>query len=48
MTLWSSFKSINSRLWDEDSKKMIGFRQLKRQLREEKADLAEATSRKAA
>ena len=48
MTLWSSFKSINSRLWDEDSKKMIGFRQLKRQLREEKADLAEAASRKAA
>jgi omega-6 fatty acid desaturase (delta-12 desaturase) len=48
MTLWGSLKSINSRLWDEDSKKMIGFRQLKKQLREEKADLAETMSRKAA
>jgi hypothetical protein len=48
MTLWSSFKSINSRLWDEDSKKMIGFGQLKRQLREEKANLEEAASRQAA
>ena len=48
MTLLGSLKSINSRLWDEDSKKMIGFRELKRQLREEKADWDEATSRKAA
>ena len=48
MTLWGSLKSINSRLWDEDSKKMIGFRQLKKQLREEKADLAETMSSKAA
>ena len=48
MTLWSSLKSINSRLWDEDSKKMIGFGQLKRQLREEKADLEATASREAA
>ena len=48
MTLLSSLKSINSRLWDEDSKKMISFRELKRQLRKEEDDLDGAASRKAA
>jgi omega-6 fatty acid desaturase (delta-12 desaturase) len=33
MTLLSSVRSINFRLWDEDSKKLIGFRQLRRQQR---------------
>jgi omega-6 fatty acid desaturase (delta-12 desaturase) len=37
LTLLSSVKSINYRLWDEDSKKLIGFGQLRRQLREAKA-----------
>ncbi|MBT7405944.1 MAG: fatty acid desaturase, partial [Opitutae bacterium] len=32
MNILTSLKSINYRLWDEDSNKMIGFRQLKRQL----------------
>lgn len=29
MTLWSSFRSINLRLWDEASKKLVGFRHLR-------------------
>jgi len=32
MNIWTSLKCINYRLWDVDSNKMIGFRQLKRQL----------------
>ena len=32
MSIPTSLKSINYRLWDEDSNKMIGFRQLKKQL----------------
>ena len=48
MTLLGSLKSINSRLWDEDSKKMISFRELKKQLRKEEDDLDGAASRKAA
>jgi hypothetical protein len=32
MSILTSLKSINYRLWDEDSNKMIGFRQLKKQL----------------
>ena len=48
MTLFGSLKSINSRLWDEDSKKMISFRELKRQLRKEEEDLDGTDSRKAA
>ena len=29
MTLWSSFRSINLRLWDEASRKLVGFRHLR-------------------
>jgi omega-6 fatty acid desaturase (delta-12 desaturase) len=36
LTLFTSIKSINYRLWDEKAKKLIGFRQMKRQRREEK------------
>jgi hypothetical protein len=32
MGILTSLKSINYRLFDEDSNKMIGFRQLKKQL----------------
>jgi len=32
LNILSSLKSINYRLWDEDNSKMIGFRELKRQL----------------
>ena len=48
ITLWSSLKTVNHRLWDEDAKKLIGFRQLKKQLREGKSDDAEIALRKAA
>lgn len=30
LTLWSSFKSLSFRLWDENSGKLVGFRQLKK------------------
>jgi omega-6 fatty acid desaturase (delta-12 desaturase) len=29
MTFWSSFRSVNLRLWDEASKKLVGFRHLR-------------------
>ena len=32
LNLISSLKSLKFRLWDEDNNKMIGFRELKRQL----------------
>lgn len=35
LTLLRSIKTINYRLWDEDSKKLIGFRQMRRQRREQ-------------
>ena len=40
MNLLTSLKSINYRLWDEDANKMIGFRQLKRQLALQELDQA--------
>jgi len=48
ITFLGSLKTVNHRLWDEDAKKLIGFRQLKRQLREGKSDDTEAALRKAA
>ena len=48
ITFWGSLKTINHRLWDEDAKKLIGFRQLKRQLRKEKIDHTEVALKKAA
>ena len=35
ITLWSSLKTVNYRLWDENAKKLIGFRQFKKQLQKE-------------
>lgn len=32
LNFWTSLKSLKFRLWDEDNNKMIGFRELKRQL----------------
>ena len=40
MNILTSLKSINYRLWDEDANKMIGFRQLKRQLALQELDQA--------
>ena len=40
MNILTSLKSINYRLWDEDNGKMIGFRQLKRQLALQELDRA--------
>ena len=40
LNLSGSFKTINYRLWDEDNGKMIGFRQLKRQLALKELDQA--------
>jgi omega-6 fatty acid desaturase (delta-12 desaturase) len=40
MNMLTSLKSINYRLWDEDANKMIGFRQLKRQLALQELDQA--------
>lgn len=37
MTLFGSLKSLTYRLWDENSRKLISFAQLKRQQRREKA-----------
>ncbi|MGH8442099.1 MAG: fatty acid desaturase [Nevskiaceae bacterium] len=34
LTLWSSFKTMNLRLWDEGQRKLVGFRRL-RELRKE-------------
>ncbi len=36
ITLFSSLKSFNFRLWDESNKKLIGFRQLRKMLKERK------------
>jgi omega-6 fatty acid desaturase (delta-12 desaturase) len=36
ITLFSSLKSFNFRLWDESNKKLIGFRQLRKMLKEQK------------
>jgi omega-6 fatty acid desaturase (delta-12 desaturase) len=36
ITLWSSFKTMNLRLWDEGSKKLVGYRHL-RQMRAQQA-----------
>src|SRR6185436_19100443 len=36
ITLLSSLKSINVRLWDEDGRKLVGFRHLKNMLRKPK------------
>ena len=40
MNILTSLKSINYRLWDEEANKMIGFRQLKRQLALQELDQA--------
>ena len=40
LKFFSSFKTINYRLWDEEANKMIGFRQLKRQLALQELDQA--------
>ena len=40
MNIMTSLKSINYRLWDEEANKMIGFRQLKRQLALQELDQA--------
>lgn len=40
LKFFNSFKTINYRLWDEDANKMIGFRQLKRQLALQELDQA--------
>ena len=40
LKFFNSFKTINYRLWDEESEKMIGFRQLKKQLALQELDQA--------
>lgn len=37
LTLWSSFKSMNLRLWDEASRKLVGYRHLRELRKQQKA-----------
>ncbi|HUF60608.1 MAG TPA: fatty acid desaturase [Verrucomicrobiales bacterium] len=45
-TLRDSLKSLHFRLWDEESRKLISFRQLKRQRKSEQADVEKKGDRR--
>ena len=42
LTFWSSLKSLTLRLWDEDKKKLVGYRELRAKRRELKKAALEA------
>jgi omega-6 fatty acid desaturase (delta-12 desaturase) len=37
LTLWSSFKTLNLRLWDEGQRKLVGYRRLRELRKQQKA-----------
>lgn len=48
MTLWSSLRSLGLRLWDESSKRLVGFRHVRRLRRQQRQERLQQERRQAA